>query len=167
MKQKARAPNLKMTAFSNRKGAKKKHFFFSFFYQISDSFKWKLDFGGIGEYPVHDKQCIETNLDIEHNIKHEFGAISWFVGWNSNSTGSCFASYVNSLSIFRIQLRMSAIFPGCEFHLVVMSNTNCDRIQGCISPPTVSVVPVLFSLLFFFLLFTSFFFLFHFVSPRS
>ena len=33
-------------------------------------------FGGVVKYASHNKQCIQTNLDTEHNIKREFGAIS-------------------------------------------------------------------------------------------
>ena len=43
---------------------------------------------------------IKTNLDTEHNIKHEFRAIIWLVGlyvrWNSNSTWFYFASYIRN-----------------------------------------------------------------------
>ena len=40
----------------------------------------KTLFWGVGKYPNHIEQCIPTNLDTEHNIKREFGAISWLVG---------------------------------------------------------------------------------------
>ena len=40
----------------------------------------KTLFWGVGKYPSHDKQCIQTNLDTKHNIKREFGAIGLLVG---------------------------------------------------------------------------------------
>ena len=40
----------------------------------------KLYFGGVGKYASQNKQCIQTNLDTEHNIKRKFSAISLLVG---------------------------------------------------------------------------------------
>ena len=44
-------------------------------------------------------------------MKHEFGAISWvvglYVGWNSNSTGSCFASYSFFFFFFLLLLELA------------------------------------------------------------
>ena len=89
--------------------------FSSFFHEILDIFQWKLYFGGDGNYPSHNKQCIQTNLDTEHNIKREFGAISWLVGlyvcWNSNSTWFYFASYVYLNSSAVRQLGGATVAP--------------------------------------------------------
>ena len=83
--------------------------FSSFYHEMLDIFQWKLYFGGVGKYPSLNKQCIQTNLDTEHNIKREFGAISWLVGlyvrWTSNSTWFNFASYVGDAIDKRKSLR--------------------------------------------------------------
>ena len=45
----------------------------------NDGEKWRLYFGGFDEYTGYNKECIQTNLDTEHKIKHRFGTISWLL----------------------------------------------------------------------------------------
>ena len=91
--------------------------FSSFFHEILDVFQWKLYFGGAGKYPSHNKQCIQTNLQIEHNIKHEFDTISLLVGlyvrWNSNSTWFYFTSYTDANAWITPRVTIANAAPRC------------------------------------------------------
>ena len=37
------------------------------------------NFEDVGKYPSRNKECIQTYLDTEHNIKREFVTLSWLV----------------------------------------------------------------------------------------